>query len=60
MRRKPKLKPGDIVANDKTLGMVMRNEDELLVAYPGHDELTIETDEVKRKGNIEDIEDLQG
>jgi hypothetical protein len=42
---KQQLKPGDIIRHrNEQLGMVMRNdEDGLLVAYPQHDELAIES-----------------
>lgn len=58
---KEELEAGDIVANKKItaestpLGMVMRNdEDGLLVAYPGQDELLYELEEfLEYQGNIE-------
>ncbi len=55
MKRKA-LKPGDIVKRNKALGLVMRNERELLVAYPGADELTIEREtDVSKQGKISDV-----
>ncbi len=55
--KRTKLEPGDIVKRNKALGLVMRNESELLVAYPGADELTIESEsDVSKQGKISDIE----
>lgn len=53
---KDHLEPGDIVANQKQLGLVMRNDGELLVAYPGFDELTVENPEqVLFKATLNDL-----